>query len=151
MTSITSTLLLLIACTTVMATSEAVKSPRSQFEGPLFDRLSEFFSLENVGQTGLGKLLAWKGDHIQPVALFGLGVFAVYTIFRIALTLLGGVVNVKSGILGRLFMSLNTLTDNFLSKLSGIEEVDNMARRKRDIDAMVDYLYRAVDKYESSQ
>ena len=44
--------------------------------------LNDFFSLEDVGQTYLGKILAWKGDLIQPAALFGLGVFAVYTLFR---------------------------------------------------------------------
>jgi hypothetical protein len=44
--------------------------------------LGEFFSLEGVGRTTLGKLLAWKGDIIQPAALFVLGVFVLYTIFR---------------------------------------------------------------------
>ena len=44
--------------------------------------LADFFSLEGVGSTYLGKILAWKGDLIQPAALFGLGVFAVYTLFR---------------------------------------------------------------------
>ena len=44
--------------------------------------LGEFFSLEGVGRTTLGRLMAWKGDIIQPVALFVLGVFVLYTIFR---------------------------------------------------------------------
>ena len=44
--------------------------------------LAEFFSLDGVGRTTLGRLLAWKGDIIQPVALFALGVFVLYTIFK---------------------------------------------------------------------
>ena len=47
-----------------------------------FNRFRDFFSLENVGATTLGRIMAWKGDLIQPVALFSLGVFALYTLFR---------------------------------------------------------------------
>ena len=53
-----------------------------QLGDQLGDLIRDFFSLDNVGQTFLGKLLAWKGDLIQPAALFGLGVFAMYTLFR---------------------------------------------------------------------
>ena len=44
--------------------------------------VSNFFSLENAGHTTFGKLMAWKGDLIQPIALFGLGLFALFTVFR---------------------------------------------------------------------
>ena len=46
------------------------------------DSVKNFFSLENVGATTLGRIMAWKGDLIQPLALFSLGVFALYTLFR---------------------------------------------------------------------
>ena len=48
----------------------------------LLDKVRDFFSLDNVGTTWLGKVMAWKGDLMQPAALFGLGVFAIYTFFR---------------------------------------------------------------------
>ena len=39
--------------------------------------------------------------------------------FRILLTLFGGVINLKTGLLGRLFTMLNNVNDKFLDKLVG--------------------------------
>merc|ERR1712045_489805 len=50
------------------------------------DNVREFLSLDDVGQTTLGRIFAWKGDLIQPLSLFGLSLFAVYTFLRILLT-----------------------------------------------------------------
>ena len=59
-------------------------APRFNFDedGTLYNRIKSFFDFTNSGQTTLGKILAWKGDLIQPAALFGLSVFAVYTLIR---------------------------------------------------------------------
>ncbi len=59
-------------------------APRFNFDedGTLYNRIKGFFDFDNAGQTTLGKILAWKGDLIQPTALFGLSVFAVYTFVR---------------------------------------------------------------------
>ena len=68
-----------------MAQSQ-IQYPQSRFEfdsnSSWYERLQQFFNLDNVGQTTLGKILAWKGDLIQPAALFGLSIFAVYTLIR---------------------------------------------------------------------
>jgi len=110
--------------------------------------LNDFFSLEDVGQTYLGKILAWKGDLIQPAALFGLGVFAVYTLFRIVFTLLSGVIDLKAGILGRIFTSLENVNEAILNQLAGTDDDVTGERRKREIIDLAQYVYRAINKYE---
>merc|ERR1712026_66656 len=112
------------------------------------DRIRDFFSLEDVGQTALGRILAWKGDIIQPAALFGLGIFAVYTLFRIVITLLSGVIDVKTGLLGRFFGALNDLNEAFLDKLAGTSDDTPEGRQKRDLLDLAETVYKAITKYE---
>jgi len=121
----------------------------------LLDKVRDFFSLDNVGTTWLGKVMAWKGDLMQPAALFGLGVFAIYTFFRIVLTLFGDVINLKTGLLGRLFTMLNNVNDKFLDKLVGPMdddepevEVEVSRRRKREIMRLTERVFDAINKFD---
>merc|ERR1712187_1004052 len=56
----------------------------------LFERLGDFFDFQNAGQTQLGKVMAWKGDLIQPVIMFALGAIIIYSTVELILVLLGG-------------------------------------------------------------
>lgn len=126
--------------------------PRFDFDpnASWYERLKDFFSLDNVGQTTLGKVLAWKGDLIQPAALFGLSIFAVYTLIRIMLTLLSGFIDINTGIVGRVITAIGDLNKAFFNRLSGVPEdvATDEGRRRRAIIEVADQVYDAFNKYQ---
>merc|ERR1712177_29404 len=67
----------------------------------LFERLGGFFDFQNAGQTQLGKVMAWKGDLIQPVIMFALGAIIIYSTVELILVLLGGLFDFKLTVFGR--------------------------------------------------
>jgi len=143
----------------MVAGSMAQSQGQVQYSEPRFnfdpneswtERLGKFFSLQDVGQTTLGKILAWKGDLIQPAALFGLSIFAVYTLIRIILTLLSGFIDLNTGIVGRVITAIGDLNKAFFNRLSGVPEDDatDEGRRRRAIIQVADQVYDAFNKYQ---
>merc|ERR1719232_622160 len=64
----------------------------------LMEAAGQFFDLENAGTTKLGRMLAWKGDLLQPVILVGMGIFTIYTGLRIILVILSGILDIKANL-----------------------------------------------------
>jgi len=114
--------------------------------GDFFDKeevlnsINNFFSLENAGHTTFGKLMAWKGDLIQPIALFGLGLFALFTVFRILISVMGGVVNLKTDLFTGFTEAVGNIHKNFKESL--------WRRKRRDVEEMTDRVVKALHKYD---
>merc|ERR1711870_225416 len=81
----------------------------------LFERLGEFFDFENAGQTQLGKVVAWKGDLIQPVII-------IYSTAELLLALFSELLGFKATVFERVL----TLGKNVLRIfMEGIVAIKN--------------------------
>ena len=88
----------------------------------LFQRLGEFFDFENAGQTQLGKVMAWKGDLIQPVIMFALGAIIIYSTAELLLALFSELLGFKATVFERVL----TLGKNVLKIfMEGIVAIKN--------------------------
>merc|ERR1712115_106100 len=131
----------------------------------LLGAAGQFFDLENAGTTKLGRLLAWKGDLLQPVILVGMGIFTIYTGLRIILVILSGILDIKANffvsIISFFQQILASLMDQILMVKNPIIEKINAfvspedddktpakARRMRAIDEVADIVSAALNKYD---
>ena len=88
----------------------------------LFERLGDFFDFENAGQTQLGKVMAWKGDLIQPVIMFALGAIIIYSTAELLLALFSELLGFKATVFERVL----TLGKNVLRIfMEGIVAIKN--------------------------
>merc|ERR1719458_2017 len=85
------------------------------------EAVGQFFNLENAGATKLGKLMAWKGDLLQPVILVGMGVFTLYTALRIILTILGGILDIKASFIGSILSLLQSMFGVLMDKIEMVQ------------------------------
>ena len=158
--------------------SDVVQSQdgRSDFDLPDFDfdkaellnQAAEFFDFENAGVTKLGKMLAWKGDLIQPVVLFGLGVFTIYACIKIVLTIISGIFDIKvsfvAGIVELLQSLFALLMDKILLIKNPIVEKINAfigpdadddtpaaERRRRALDEVAEVVMAALSRHEQKR
>merc|ERR1712086_827298 len=130
----------------------------------LVQRVGEFFDFENAGITKLGQLFAWKGDLIQPVIMFAVGAFVIYSTIELLLALIGGILDFKATLIGNIFSLFQTLLKVIFavtlvfkipirSKLNALAmpDVDDMTPAaelgRRAIDMVSDAVQKALNKY----
>ena len=164
---------LLLLTTVLMAAAEAkVLNVAASKEGSLakiqaflLENAGRFFDFENAGTTKLGQLLAWKGDLLQPVMLFGMAVFTVYTALRIILTLISGIFDIKAAAIGSiigvfqdlfagLMKQILMIKNPIIEKLSALVQPDAddttpVAKRSmRALEEVADAVMAAINKYD---
>merc|ERR1712115_749136 len=130
----------------------------------LFQRLGEFFDFENAGQTQLGKVMAWKGDLIQPVIMFALGAIIIYSTVELILVLLGGLFDFKLTIFSRAMRLGQAVLEVFINSINGVKipllenlnalvnpAVDDLTpvadAGRRFLDKVSDGVMNAINKY----
>ena len=137
----------------------------AKIQALLFENAERFFDFENAGTTKLGQLLAWKGDALQPVMLFGMAIFTVYTGLRIILTLIGGIFNIKAAAIGSiigvfqdlfagLIKQILMIKNPIIEKLSALVQPDAddttpvADRTMRALEEVSDAVMAAINKYD---
>ena len=130
----------------------------------LVQRVGEFFDFENAGITKLGQLFAWKGDLLQPVIMFAVGAFVIYSTIELLLALIGGILDFKATLIGNIFTLFQSLLkvifdgilvfkNPILTKLNALAmpDVDDMTPAaelgRRAIDMVSDAVQKALNKY----
>jgi len=130
----------------------------------LVEKLRQFFDFENAGQTNLGKMMAWKGDLIQPVIMFALGLVIIYSTIELIIALFSGLLGFKATVIGRIFSlfqavltvvadGIRLIKNPILEKLNGLPmpEVDDMTPAaemgRRALDKVSSAVMAALNKY----
>ena len=131
----------------------------------LLEQAGQFFDFENAGTTKLGQMLAWKGDLLQPVILFGMGVFTVYAALRIILTIISGIFNIKASVIGSIISLFQNIFSVFIEKVLLIKDpiVEKLnalvnpdaddttpaaARSMKALEEVADAVMAAINKYD---
>jgi len=108
--------------------------------------------------------MAWKGDLIQPVIMFALGVIIIYSTLELLMALFSGLLGFKATVIGRIFslfqavltviadgirLIKNPILDN-LNSLA-MPEVDDMTPAaelgRRALDKVSNAVMAALNKY----
>merc|ERR1712024_109772 len=130
----------------------------------LFERLGDFFDFQNAGQTQLGKVMAWKGDLIQPIIMFALGAIIIYSTVELILVLLGGLFDFKLTVFGRAMQLGQAVLEVFINSINGVKipllenlnalvdpAVDDLTpvadAGRRFLDKVSDGVMNAINKY----